>query len=1089
MTDAEGTRTILFTDVEGSTQMRTDHGDAGAHEILRSHEDLVRQAVAEHDGREVKALGDGFLVVFASVRRAVRCAVEIQRLIAAHNKAHAGPRIAVRIGLNTGEVTEEGGDLFGQAVNAAARIAAKAQGGQIFVSDIVRQLAGAVPDITFTDRGRVKLKGFDDRWRLFEVGWPEEHAALAIPPPLARADDGRFVGRGDEAAHLHKLWDTTRVGEAHLALIGGEPGIGKTRLSAQFSKDAHEAGAVVLYGRCDDESIVPYQPFVEALTYFVRTASEDAVAGALEAAGPEIARMLPDVPGAPASTRAQDEPDIDRYRLFEAVASMLAEIARETSLVLVLDDLHWADKPTLVLLRHVMRARPQTPMLVVGTYRDVELDRTHPLAAMLVEMRRDTRTHRIPVRGLSVTEVRALLERRAGHTLTQGGLALAEGLWRATEGNPFFIAEIVRHLAETGRIYVRDGVWVSDARTVDELAIPESVREVIGRRLSRLGEGANRVLSFASVLGPEFVFEVVAAMTDGTSSDELLDAIDEALGANLIVERPDRPLPTYAFTHALVRDTLYQELSLPRKQRLHLKAAQAIETVCSSDIERQIGALALHCRLAGAAADPDKSLSYSLRAANSAATLFAWEEAVLHLQAAAELMADQGAPPEARAAVLQRLGDLVFLVGTDLDASDRYISEAIALYESIGDPARAAFAHARLGRNLSTYSDHMDIERAVDHLARAEAVIGSSGHTRSVAWLYNVLAGAHLWGVRTTQGLAAAERAVEFAAQGGGEGLKATADILHGYFIAHAGRLAEGLVKIEDGWGRADRIDHAFAAFLGVWVRGAFAYFALDGRDAIHWWSRDLEKPRFIGAPIQRSIALELVAQSYAMLGELDTARSLLADEPTQEIPWARNMIAFWSGDWTESNTRWDEFGMLDAASTGNRWSGWGVAYQKAALSFLAEDLEQARAHAEEVVEVGTGGGSLYVEMWARPLLSQIETLAGNLSAAAEHLARAEQILSSGEDWRGLAGRVAQARAVLRSARGEDASDDFARAVEIFERYETPWDTAEAYYLWARALREAGDARASEKADAAIAIYTERGGGSQFIDRARAMRV
>ncbi len=268
----DGPITILFTDVEGSTDLRSRLGDEPAEEALRAHDELVRAAVAEHGGQEVKALGDGFMVAFASPRRALSCAQVIQRNLATRATVAGERALRVRIGVHTGEVVEQDGDLFGQAVHAAARIAAKAKGSEILVSDVTRTIVGTSPGLTFSERGRFRLKGFDERWRLFELDLADQRRGR-LPPPVAAvnllgdaAERTPFVGRTSERATLSGALARALGGAGSLVLIGGAPGIGKTRLAEEVAADAAGREMAVLAGHnYEMAGASPYVAFVEIL--------------------------------------------------------------------------------------------------------------------------------------------------------------------------------------------------------------------------------------------------------------------------------------------------------------------------------------------------------------------------------------------------------------------------------------------------------------------------------------------------------------------------------------------------------------------------------------------------------------------------------------------------------------------------------------------------------------------------------------------------------------------------------------------------------------------------------------------------------
>jgi len=550
-------------------------GDDEARVLWRTHFRLLRNAVAARGGQEVKNLGDGLMVVFASALDALACAVAMQQAVLRHNQQHEERhQLQVRIGLHVGEPIRDEEDYFGTPVVVAKRLCDCAQGGQIVASDLVRRLVGSRGRYTFRDLGPLSLKGIAEPFPACEVAWEAVAGAMAapipLPPLLAGRERSTFVGRERELAHLRQHWASVRAGQRELVLLTGEPGIGKTRLAAEFALAAHAEGAILLFGHTDEEAALPYQPFVEALRHYVATCPLDELRVQLGATGaeltrlaPELAQRLPDLPVLPPAGS-----DGERYRLFDAFTALLAEASRACPIILVLDDLYWADKPTLLLLKHIVRAPERSPLLILGAYRETELARTHPLSKALADLRRDGALQRVSLKGLDERDVGALIRAWAGQ---EAPPALVRAVHEHTEGNPFFIEEVLRHLAETGAIYQRDGRWVTDL-TIAQMGIPEGVKEVIGRRLSRLSEDCNSVLTVASVIGREFDLAAVERASD-LSGDRLLDLLEEAVAARVVAEVP-HIVGRYSFSHALIHETLYDELTTTRRVRLHGQTLQ-----------------------------------------------------------------------------------------------------------------------------------------------------------------------------------------------------------------------------------------------------------------------------------------------------------------------------------------------------------------------------------------------------------------------------------------------------------------------------------------------------------------------------------
>ncbi len=450
------------------------------------------------------------------------------------------------------------------------------------------------------------------------------HPGTALSNSVRGADWGRFVGRTTELEALRAAFDDSLSGHTRVVMVVGEPGIGKTRTVEELGVYASVRGAQVLWGHSYEGDIgVPYLPFVEALRTFVRELSDDGHlldpdAGCAEVATiiPELRDRLPQLAVLPSL-----DGDAERRRLFEGVSSFLVAATRIRPLVIVLDDMHWSDKPSLLLLVHLARRVSNSRLLIVGTYRDVELERSHPLAETIATLRRERLYERVLLRGLPVAEVQAFIEAVGGQA-TPG--EFAELIFRETEGNPFFVAEILRHLVETGAIRHEGDAWVGTPESIAE-NLPEGVREVIGRRLDGLSEGCNAALSVAAAMPGGFTVEVVGEVT-GIDEDTMLDLLDEALGAQVVRERRERP-GTYEFNHALIRQTLYGELSTPRRVRMHRRVGEALERSFADSIEAHLPELAFHAYEAAPGGDVAKAVDFARRAGDRAMSQTAYEEA------------------------------------------------------------------------------------------------------------------------------------------------------------------------------------------------------------------------------------------------------------------------------------------------------------------------------------------------------------------------------------------------------------------------------------------------------------------------------
>ena len=637
---SRATTTVLFTDIVGSTELRGRLGDEAAEELRRAHDRLLVQTVESNGGRAVKGLGDGIMATFAGASDAVAAAVGIQQEIDRLVRSGKVPvPLAVRVGVSAGDVTIEEGDVHGTPVVEASRLCAAAGGGEILVADVVRILAGSAGEHDYASVGPLTLKGLEHPVAATRVDW-KPVALSTVPMPSFLTDVGRiFVGRDAEVQRVGQLWKEALAGERRVALLGGEPGVGKTRLAAQVAAQVHDEGGIVLVGRCDEDLGVPYQPFVEALRHYVDHTAPGDLKDRLGRYGGELVRLMPELADRVADLppALQSDPETERYRLFDAVGAWLAALSADQPVLLVLDDLHWAAKPTLLLLRHVLRFSEPLRVLIVGTYRDTELGRRHPLSDLLADLRRQGGVERLSLSGLDAGGVTRFVEQAAGRDLSSPeDEALAGAIYAETEGNPFFVLEVLRHLAETGAIERRQGQWVTTT-AIEDLGIPEGIRDVVGRRLSRLSDEANDVLAVAAVVGAEFELAVLSQAA-GVPPHRVVAALEEAVAARLVSEKPDSA-GEYRFAHALVRATLYEELSAARRVGLHGQAAEAIESIHATRLQDQLPALAHHyAQSAVPAADPAKAVDYARRAGDAALAQLAHDDAVRYYGQALDLL-------------------------------------------------------------------------------------------------------------------------------------------------------------------------------------------------------------------------------------------------------------------------------------------------------------------------------------------------------------------------------------------------------------------------------------------------------------------
>jgi tetratricopeptide (TPR) repeat protein len=745
---------------------------------------------------------------------------------------------------------------------------------------------------------RVELEALRDRV------WLSTSSAPALAGPAQAAERTPFVGRPTETAELKRLLDRMLTGQGGLVLVGGEPGVGKTRLARELMREAQQRGCLCLTGRCYEmEGAPPFAPFIEITEQSVRLVPQ-AVRTAMGEFAPEISvivpslrRVFPDIGPVPEVPAEQQ-----RRLIFSAYLEYVRRAAEKSPAVVLLDDLHWSDEPTLQLMSHLAPHLASMRLLVVGTYRDVELDVNRPFAKTLETLLRQRLASRISLRRLSESGVEQMLSAMSGSASPSG---LAKIVFRETEGNPFFVEEVYQHLAEEGKLFDDAGRWKQNLR-VDAMDVPEGVRLVIGRRLDRLGDQARKVLTAAAVIGRSFALDLLEAVVDATG-DEVLEAVEEADRAQLVAAQTGLREARYEFVHELIRTTLLNGLSLPRRQRQHLKIADALERLRAGSLASHAPVLAHHLYQAGAAADAQRTAKFLALAGLRAMDAGAFEEALESFDHVISLELSEQDPFLAEA--FERRGNALAGLQRSDEAIDA-LNKALLLYSARRDDAgisrsaqllcfhnvmRGNFSDATraLHGGLKALSNEAAAERAV--LQAVLAINHSMTAKLDDAWLTTNeasvtaerLADPYVLGrvlsakVYVQRNCLELDAAIETGRQALGllrpEALWDRADLMVAMIVDYswAGRFAQAEALLPDLESIASRIGHHTALLVSKFIAEVLEMFRGDLRAALAEAEGNREMRRATAPALMQTFD-SLLAGIHLYLGGVDRAVELL---------------------------------------------------------------------------------------------------------------------------------------------------------------------------------------------------------------------
>ncbi len=905
---------------------------------------------------------------------------------------------------------------------------------------------------------------------------PVGDGTLDLPGSLRLGSALPFVGRSGELARLRTLMPLAAGEGRRLALLAGEAGSGKSRLVRELATGAADDGALVLHGTCDAVVQTPYGPFVEALDRLVRSLEPGPLRAALGGGGGELTRLLPDLAARagelPAPVAA--DPDTERLRLHTAVAELFAAAGRERPLLLAIEDVHWADRPTLLLLRHLARSAWDARLLILCAFRDTEAELPQGLADALADLRRSEAAVRLRLGGLTEAEVAELVERAAGHELDPELRELAAAMRELTDGNAFLVCELWRAAVETG-VVAREAGRLRVAQPLTGLGTPESVREVAAQRLSRLDPRTTLLLELAATAGAEFKLETVRRAA-GLDEPALLAALEQAMASGMLEEMPGGAL-SCRFTHELVRRAVYDGLSRARRAELHLRVGEALAG--GEESGRALADLAHHFAAAAPLGGVERAIDYNLRAALAASSALAFDAAALRLRTAIELGIED---PRERAGVHLELGRASYRAGKEQDAIDAFAAAAEIAREqrSAGLLARAAIGYEDacwrpgladrrtvelLEEALTALGDEESPELRVGLLSGLARVLDRRGerelaHVRSSAaielarangdraGLARVLNRSYWSGAAThTELLAMLAEAMRIGEEIGDVEIRAEAMGWRVPTHAEHGDLASARREVEAGLAIAEQSAQPFILHITELYRASIAL--CDGRLAeaeamatrSHEWSNLLT-----GRDASAAYGIQMfgIRREQGRLAELAPAVRILAGEPDRDGPWRPGLAVLLAELGMEEEAR-RELARLGAAGIeGFRDSLWlaSLTYLADAAAALAHDGVAALVYPELEAHAGSNlviGHLVACYGSADRYLGMLAAVLGEAERAEAHFEQALELNRRMEASTWIAHTAYEYGRFLRGRRGGDrarADELLGEAAALAERHE-----------------------------------------------------
>ena len=912
--------------------------------------------------------------------------------------------------------------------------------------------------------------------------------ASGLATLLYRPGQSPFVGRAAELGFLREEFEAVASGGGgRLVLITGEAGVGKTRLVRQLAEQVRVGGAKFLEGRYLREEGTPFGPWGEILREGMRGISRDEAALAVGPYAGDLLRVFPELEAqlGEETGEATSLPG-PQLGLYSGIAHVLDSLSQWVPLIVLVNDLQWA--PGLSLLAHLARRLKDSRILLIGAYREHEFNARLTLAQEWADLNVARLFAHIRLQPLGADQTRALVAQQFGDEVAG---TLASRVHQATQGNPFFIEEVLRSLAEHGAIRYSEDHW--EAAGPLAITLPRSVQLLLEERLAGMRQESRDVLEQAAVLGQSFSFAVLQEMT-GREEEDLLGPIDQGITGGLLHDTSSPEEERYTFVDPQVQQVLYEGISPPRRRRLHRRAARALEALHGSEHHAHPEELARHFAEGN---EPEQAAAYAFRAGDEAEAAAAWPRAIELYRLALETWERLGEREQSMAEAYQRLGDVTWQSASDPARGIEYFQRALDLYQRVGDLPGLAAVHARMARDYA-FSGNLqvtNIGQAMAHYHEARALLEQTdGENTDLGLVYAGLAVACGSSLQLGEAEAWADKTIEAGGSGGGELAIVNTAVPRALAFMASGRVSAALATLEEGWAIASRGRHAYQAdfirTVGVRTTGIQLKDPVAG---LAWAAR---VPDFHTLGSLLELPAHLIAV-YALLGDLNKGRVLweqlrrdldaLGQPPFGHSPMGIGLLLTRHGEW-EPGRELLQAGLAWATQSGVRSVTCAVLHRLGDLSLDAGDGENALKYLLTAWEEYRQAGACLLQVGLLPGLSKAQCQLGRPDTAAAYVEEVQHNLSH-EDLRGLAGDLALARGITEASlsRWPEADNAFQEALLVAQRYKLRWDEARACYEWGAALAargEASRARSRELIGTALAGW-EGIGAQPYAERCR----